>query len=319
MRQQRRRALGTLKALSVKKGTRERYDRSLQKFFAYLQWHRFTLAATAASLDSQLEAYVENLWHEGDSRYLASDTVAAVQDVQPELRKALPRSWRVLKKWARHELPVRAPPLTQLWVHAICGWFCHSGMSSTALAVHLAFAALLRTGEMLGLRSKHIVASTLQGKIVLNLQVTKTSHKDAVMDSVVITDHALAWHLRAWQAKVSTDAFLVPMSGTTFRSHFSAALQNLQLSHFPFKPYSLRRGGATALFQTVQSFSKVCHAGRWQSEKTCRLYVNDASAALSELKLPVFPHREQFAAYWRRQLQLVYREQERFARGRGRK
>ena len=61
-----------------------------------------------------------------DGRYLASDTVA-VQG-QPE---KMP-SRRVLKTCACHELPVRTLPLTQPWVHAICGWFCYNGTSSTA-------------------------------------------------------------------------------------------------------------------------------------------------------------------------------------------
>ena len=319
VRQQRRKVLGTLSSLTVHPRTRQRYDRALGKFFAYLQWHRITLASTALALDAQLADYVEYLWQEGDSRYLGGDTVAAIQDAQPELKGSLLKSWRLLKTWARHELPARAPPLTPRLVYALCGWFVKRNMSACALAIHLAFVALLRTGEMLGLQSKHIQASKSSGQIVLNLQATKTSHRHAVLDSVVVSNFQLAWHLQAWQTQVSAETYLVSMSCACFRARFATALQELHLSNFPFKPYSLRRGGATALFQAVQSFSKVCHVGRWQTERSCRLYIQDASASLTDMRLSPCAYRDQMEKYWTGQLGLASQGRDRMARGRGRK
>lgn len=57
--------------------------------------------------------HVEHLWSEGFGRALAADTVAGIQDAQPNVRKQLPATWRLLKAWSVNEVPSRAPPLPE--------------------------------------------------------------------------------------------------------------------------------------------------------------------------------------------------------------
>ena len=47
-------------------------------------------------------------------------------------------------------------------------------------------------------------------------------------------------------------------------------------------PYSLRRGGATTLFRETANLELVMVQGRWQSQRTARIYVNDGMAAEKE-------------------------------------
>ena len=49
-------------------------------------------------------------------------------------------------------------------------------------------------------------------------------------------------------------------------------------------PYSLRRGGATALFRQSGSFDVVANKGRWVSLAALRLYVTTALAELADAK-----------------------------------
>ena len=54
---------------------------------------------------------------------------------------------------------------------------------------------------------------------------------------------------------------------------------------FGFLPYSLRRGGATWHFHKYGSMALTCELGRWQNERTARIYIEDAAASLAEIKL----------------------------------
>ena len=71
-----------------------------------------------------------------------------------------------------------------------------------------------------------------------------------------------------------------------WREDFSAALQALQLDTFGFRPYFLRRGGATFWFNKHGSLDRPLLHERWAGAKTARLYINDGLATLADLRLP---------------------------------
>ena len=52
-----------------------------------------------------------------------------------------------------------------------------------------------------------------------------------------------------------------------------------------FKPYSLRRGGATAFFRATGSMEKTLDRGRWSSARVGRIYINDGIAKEVELRI----------------------------------
>ena len=52
-----------------------------------------------------------------------------------------------------------------------------------------------------------------------------------------------------------------------------------------FKPYSLRRGGATAYFRASGSMELTLERGRWSSARVGRIYINDGLAKAVELKI----------------------------------
>ena len=53
-----------------------------------------------------------------------------------------------------------------------------------------------------------------------------------------------------------------------------------------FRPYSLRRGGATFFFQKHQSLDKTLVQGRWHTQKSARIYLNEGLAVLAQMRLP---------------------------------
>ena len=71
-----------------------------------------------------------------------------------------------------------------------------------------------------------------------------------------------------------------------WRQLFNHALEKLGVASFQFRPYSLRRGGATFFFQHHGSFDKLLLQGRWAAAKTARIYLNEGLAQLSEMQVP---------------------------------
>ncbi len=79
---------------------------------------------------------------------------------------------------------------------------------------------------------------------------------------------------------------LVGMTPAAFRAGFAEDVRALGLSATEHKPYSLRRGGATHRFRAGDTMSAVAEAGRWAHLSTCRIYVNDAVAEMTQITLP---------------------------------
>ena len=81
-RKRQRAALGSLQSLTVQPRTRERYNKALEGFWAFLREERREAPTSHSGLDVLLQHYIEHLWSEGFGRAQASDTVAALQDAQ---------------------------------------------------------------------------------------------------------------------------------------------------------------------------------------------------------------------------------------------
>ena len=75
---------------------------------------------------------------------------------------------------------------------------------------------------------------------------------------------------------------------------FNDTISSLGLSEYQYRPYSLRRGGATFYFQRHGQLDRLLIQGRWQSSKTARLYINSGLATLAETELRLTPHARVF-------------------------
>ena len=72
---------------------------------------------------------------------------------------------------------------------------------------------------------------------------------------------------------------LLPITPRQYRALFDAAIRALELPP-DFKPYSLRRGGASQHFQRNGNLDMTMETGRWGNVQTAKTYVN---AALMDL------------------------------------
>eukprot|EP00438_Fugacium_kawagutii_P003220 Skav200448 [mRNA] locus=scaffold1922:170440:170772:- [translate_table: standard] len=87
-----RRRLGTLKELTVQPATKRRYTLAVDGFMNYLRLAGMTLPFQKHQLDLLVCDYVEHLWASGAGRAQACDTLAGLQDAQPDLKGQFEKS-----------------------------------------------------------------------------------------------------------------------------------------------------------------------------------------------------------------------------------
>ena len=83
----------------------------------------------------------------------------------------------------------------------------------------------------------------------------------------------------------SDDFYIFPGSEARFYELFTTAMKEFGLSSYGFRPYSLRRGGATAYFRATRNMGATIERGRWSSLRVARIYINDGIAKEVELRL----------------------------------
>eukprot|EP00435_Cladocopium_sp_Y103_P008139 s339_g2.t1 len=301
-RQRIRKQMGSLKSLTIQPRTRARYDKAKAKFYAFLTQNSLELPHQRAFMDGLLCDYLEHLWASGEGRALASDTLAALQDTSPKLKGALPGAWRLLKTWHVNEIPCRAPPLPERILLTLVGYFLFHSMPDMALSVLLGFYSMLRTGELLGIRNKDVTIDDQHRSAVISLGFTKGGKRAGAAESVTVTVTDVIRRLAQWKQSTSPGSLLTP-APHVWRKAFAQALEALSLQSCEFRPYSLRRGGATFWFGQHGSLDRILLQGRWMAARTARTYLNEGLAVLAEMKIPFKPlkpfHTDTWA-YWTR-------------------
>ena len=276
-----RKALGSLRDLTVQPATKLRYSKALDGFFSFLQDNRLQLPTSKAKLDPLVCDYLEHMWSSGLGRGQANDTVAALQDHQPNLRGQLPGAWRLLKTWSVNELPNRAPPLPEQVVFAMAGWAFFNHHYSFGISLILGFYTMLRSGELIALTSSHILCSPKDKQVLISLGLTKGGKRHGAAESVILGVEQAVLLVQRWKKVASATSPLVP-APTKWRALFSESLNALGLSSFEYRPYSLRRGGATWWFSKHQSLDRLLIQGRWAAHRTARIYINEGLAMLAQ-------------------------------------
>ena len=280
-----RQQLGSLRSLTVQPVTRQRYDKARQDFYKWLQREKLLLATTAFQLDLQVSDYLEALWAQGKGRTEGSNLLAGLQDAQPHLKGKLKMSWRLMKTWVTHEIPNRAPPLSIDALQVLVGYALFKEWPLFGLSLLLGFHALLRTGELLALQARHVSVSGPKGPAVLSLGLTKSGKRQGAAESITVHSEDVCRRLFQWkQVARATDSLTGPSH--KWRKTFNQVVQAVGFDGFDYRPYSLRRGGATHFFQVHGRFDSLLVLGRWQAAATARLYLNEGLATLAEMVLP---------------------------------
>ena len=265
----------------IKPRTLEQYYRFGKKLLPL-----FRAAKSEQQLDDAICTWIEQAWSKGKPLYHVSTALCGVQFFCPGIRGKIPESWKLFRVWRRLEVPSRAPLMAQEIVFAIAALAIFRGDLVFGALILAAFEGLLRTGEMLSLCGSDLLIRNGQG--LIRLANAKTSGRKGVTE--VVTLHH-PWVLMVQilleylQEKNLKFAKIWQGSPSVFRQRFKEYCKFFKLQRCGFRPYSLRRGGATHLFQQSLSYDLVLDKGRWSSVRAAKLYIMDGLSKLPHLSL----------------------------------
>ena len=240
-------------------------------------------------LDEQICDWIQYVWEQGESIHIVSDALCGLHHYEPWTKRQIPMAWKIFGIWRKLETPDRAPPLVRGIIYSWANYALdHKELEFGALIL-LGFFALLRTGELLQVRPKDLLLGPASG--IVSLFQTKTGQRDNVAEMVAFEDEMTLEFLRAVKLHFSsTERFNVPIwchSAQAFRNKFKHYMKRFDLHSHQFRPYSLRRGGATWLFQSTGSMEAALVKGRWSSHRVARIYISDALSFLPGLTFSV--------------------------------
>lgn len=241
-----------------------------------------------SELDTAVAEWVELCWEDGESLYTVGNALSGLHFFEPITKRKIPTAWRLFATWRKLEWPARAPPITREIILSMAYYgICHHDIFFSCLLC-LGFFTLLRTGELLNLRGSDLLVNSSQ--VVVSLKNTKTGQRNSA-DEMVTTDDLFTIMVvqTARDVLASHGALshrLWEFSGQAFRSHFDAYLKRFKIQSLGFRPYSMRRGGATWLLQSTGSMELALLKGRWASHRVARIYIADGLSKLPDLVLP---------------------------------
>ena len=167
-------------------------------------------------------------------------------------------------------------------VLGISGVMISVGHPRSALAVALAFHGLLRTGEILAVRKRDVTFARTGKNAIINLRMTKSGQRLNQHEMVSVDDALLVqWLSKALRELLPGDP-IVAQTPQAFRKLFYGSIRVLGLTRMEYKPYSLRRGGATHHYRVFGDINGTALRGRWANIKTARIYITDALVKLQE-------------------------------------
>ena len=238
--------------------------------------------STEFDLDERVAEWVQTEFEDGAPIHLIGDALSGLHHFEPFTKRRLPKAWRLYGIWRKYEIPCRAPPLTQDICLGMAGWAIQHNELTMGALILLAFHCLLRTGEILQLRPCDFILDSQSG--VVSLPTSKSGVRNTSRESVTIRDPIT---LETVQAMIDLRTQLgfsqTPCwgrSGSSFRALFRRILIELDLAELNFRPYSLRRGGATYEMQTHGLMEKTLIRGRWKNSNIARIYICDGLAML---------------------------------------
>ena len=161
----------------------------------------------------------------------------------------------------------------------MAGFALEEGDRATAAAVLVCFNGILRPVECM-LTAGQCTFDLDRGVVHLNLGFTKGGKRSGTAERVTIDELEAVLLLAELLQGQPAGTQLYPRGTGGFRRAFRRLVQSIGADPDRYKPYSLRRGGATHHFRILGSLSKTCVRGRWRHQPTARIYIQDGVAML---------------------------------------
>eukprot|EP00435_Cladocopium_sp_Y103_P024907 s1976_g6.t1 len=255
--------------------TLTRYYAALRKLLPFVE-----KACSEDSLDSWVCKWVRRMWKSGEPILTVGDGLSALHFYEPWTKRRIPHAWKLFSIWRRIEVPSRAPPLTWKLVESMAAYEWEHEHYEMATVLLLGFHCLLRKGELLSVTADDFSLGKRTG--VCSLKDTKTGIRHNANEAISITHPLVLEIVRTLvEARLKNDLGAVPLWSRTpgqFRKRFRYLCHLMDLQKHSFRPYSLRRGGATEEFQRTKSMESALIRGRWESSRALGNHVRSCES-----------------------------------------
>ena len=244
-----------------------------------------------------LTNFVQDMFEGGEKIWLVRHAVLAVQTRFFALRSKIPRPWDALRGWKR-TISVRSRvPVPELLLSGIFAEGLSVGLSGSKSAGYfvigvvlfmVAYEGLLRPAELLRLRACDVKFVWFEGKLSCVLALRDPKNRSALGASQfarIASEPVALWlkwllegvpgPVRLW---TSTRAKLVWV--------WNVLLDRLGVAHLRLTLGSMRPGKATQLILAGVHPGTVKFAGRWASDSSFHIYIQESMAMLIWSHLP---------------------------------
>ena len=275
-RKKERAALGRLRAQVVSQKTEHRYLGCVSRFLTFLKSSKKPYPSSFLLLDRYLCEFIEELWHDGEPKGYASDALSGIGHFIPSAKPHMIAAWRL-------HAPCRAPPFTAVILYGLSQAAYNKGWDDTAVLLILGFHTFGRSGELFNAQCKDFVLSGTAG--TWTLPHSKSGQRTGMTESILLDDPFVCKLLQNYLRRKAPGDLLTKVSPQVQRKRLYDLIEALHL-RAPYRWYSVRRGGATHFFRQAGNLGQICLKGRWNSQKTAKIYITEGVAQLTELQLP---------------------------------
>ena len=243
-----------------------------------------------------LVAYGKDLYDSGKSYGKYSETINAVTQRRPMLRRRIAAAWDLAFNWVVDEphehhtamplsLMIATVSLSLLW-----GW------TREAALIAMTWCGVLRVGEALSARRCDLVlpcdAAPGIDTVLLKIRLPKTRGRAARHQSAKIEPADVVLLLTFVFKGLCSSEMLWPSSPSSLRKRFSILQGALGLAKdskgfWPYSLSSLRPGGATYWLQATEDAEFVRRKGRWLSTRVLEIYLQEAAFATFQSRMPL--------------------------------
>jgi hypothetical protein len=245
-------------------------------------------------LDTWLERFVEFRYGSGAALQETVEAILACQRECRVTRQAIPAAWASCWTWrSLQPLKRRNPWPYSFWqslvvVAMAIGTQAQGNLGRLWIRLsvlwRLAFATLLRPGEVLNLRRRSVklprdlLSENMPGVVII--EAPKNSQYFGRQQFVLVDDPSLlAW--MSWDFEgMQPDDKLWPSSRQQMVKMLQEALRTLHMEGMNLTLGGLRAGGATYHFQVHRNLGTLQFLGRWRNATSMQHYLQEAVSAL---------------------------------------
>jgi len=285
---------GVLETKSVRKPSRDDYQRRLRELWAFVARHRLP-HKSREDLDKCLVDFCDFLFLDGGGSDEGGKLKAALEMYRLEFcrdgRLSLPRFARTLRGWKKAAPQRSRKTLPEELLYAIAGTMIHRKRQQMALLAVLLFSAYLRPCEGYRLQTCDVVPPVKDSAtpardftVILAPFEREEATKAGAYDESVVLDSrredflgelsgALAEQRQAAAGDPLEAVPLWSFTARAFLEEWRAAVQQLRVGDLVESPYQCRHGGPSRdRLMKLRSLLAVKKRGRWAADSSVRVY-----------------------------------------------